>query len=160
MTVNHRTAIVSAANWASGNRRSIGYSENLTIRADFLHFPHFHLPFSTDCSGFCSWCYWTVGAPDPNGHAYHYIGDTESIAAWGHQITLAQTEPGDFCILGLELPLDDQHMVILVNKSNPANPTVVSLGDSQGPITIPLNDDVRSKRFFRVNTETPDPIDQ
>lgn len=152
--VEHRTQIVAAARWGVQHTNDIHYTQD-PRRHDFLHEPKHHLPMFTDCSGFCIWTYWVVGAPDPNSTNYKYVGDTETIAAAGKEIPISKVRPGDFCILGLDRALAFQHMVVVDDVSNLADLIVISHGSEQGPLTEHLNRDNRSKRFFQYKTTTP-----
>lgn len=152
MLVEHRTQIVAAAHWGAAHEPLIHYTQDYR-RDDFLHLPQHQLPMWTDCSGFVSWCYWITGAPNPGGNDWSVIGDTVALAKHAHgEVGLPKVRPGDLCILGLEGPHSNHHVVIVADVTNPRDPIVISHGSEGGPRVLPLSYDRRSHRFFQYVT--------
>lgn len=129
-----RSALVKWAEWGVANTASIHYSES-TVRDDFLHTQRGHLPMTTDCSGFVTFCYWAANLPDPSGLDYQYVGFTgtllENAYKHGRVLTdLSQARPGDPIVIG---PGTGWHAVICVESA--ADPVVVSHGSEPGPLS-------------------------
>lgn len=116
-----RRAIVAYATWGYNNRGDIGYSEYRPMdHLDDLE----HLPESEDCSTFATKAYKFGGAPDPNGLGYDGAGNTSTLRAHGHIVTVADAKPGD-----LPQYQGPDHTNVYVGGGR-----VISLGSSIGPL--------------------------
>lgn len=137
-----RQAITNWALWGARHEPVIDYTQS-TSRDDFLHEPRGHLPMTTDCSGFVTFCYWASGAPDPSGLAYRWVGFTgtllENAYRHGRVLTdLSLARPGDPIVVG---PGTGWHTFIVVQAGT--DPLVVSHGDESGPKTYSESVDPR-----------------
>lgn len=153
MIVDLTDGIVDAGQWGADHEPQIGYSQWWNFRTAWLKRPKWQLPMKADCSAFVSWCHWVVDAPNPGGGDWSKIQDTEGLAANGTEIFhRSELRRANLCILGLDGPHPKQHVVMIVDVSNYLNPLVVSHGREAGPVIQRLNNDPRSKRFFRYDT--------
>lgn len=109
-----------------------------------------------DCSSFVTGCYRHANClHDPNKSGWRW-GDTETLAAGGLRIPRWRAKQADLVILGLELPLAEQHAVVIVAAEQ--DPFVVSHGEQGNPALIRLSEDPRSKAFFRYVTASYRPV--
>lgn len=145
-----RTALANWAKWGVAHNAQIHYTES-TARDDYLHGAKGHLPLSTDCSGFVTYCYWAAGLPDPSGLDYRYLGFTGTLLsnAYKHgRVTtdLAAARPGDPIVIG---PGTGWHATICVEAG--ADPIVVSHGSEPGPLSEHQSYDRRApKRVCQI----------
>ena len=121
-----RAAIVKAAEWGIAHAGAIHYTETVE-RSEWLHAKPYHLPISTDCSGFATMCYWLAGAPDPNGLHYAEVGYTGTMLEHGLEVSLPL--PGDLIVYGL---YPGHHVVIFLDVWHGAW-RVASHGNEAGP---------------------------
>jgi hypothetical protein len=133
-TTAARAALVKWAKWGVTHNAQIHYTEG-PARDDYLQGPKGHLPISTDCSGWVTYCYWASGLPDPSGLSYRYLGYTGTLLANASKhgrITsdLSQARPGDPIVIG---PGTGWHVTICVESG--ADPIVVSHGSEPGPLS-------------------------
>lgn len=125
-----RELIVAAAMLGYHNRATIHYSQDMALRMQGVlqrikppRFPNF-----ADCSAFATWCYYTAGAPDPNGRKYDGFGYTGTLFPNGTHVVTPQ--PGDLVFYGGgAVP---EHVTIAVG-----NGLVVSHGSEPGPLLLP-----------------------
>lgn len=131
---SHRAALVKWAKWGVAHNPEIHYTEG-PARDDYLHGAKGHLPLSTDCSGFVTYCYWAAGLPDPSGLHYAYLGYTGTLLANAYKhgkvlTNLALARPGDLIVIG---PGTGWHTTICIESG--ADPIVVSHGSEPGPLS-------------------------
>jgi len=143
------------------NDASIHYTQDLSARQQSLARWKGHMtPLSTDCSGSLTDIFFSVGAPDPSGNGYRYVGNTASLYANAEHLPMADLWPGDFiiCFKGTET----EHVYIVVDRmlegrdyklfshgqeSTPAYENLSdvkaywnSIGHMQGCRTLPMSD--------------------
>lgn len=145
-----RSALVKWARWGINHNAEIHYTEGPT-RDDYLHGARGHLPISTDCSGFVTYCYWASGLPDPSGLGYRYLGYTGTLLAnaykHGRVLTnLALARPGDLIVIG---PGTGWHVTICIEAG--ADPIVATHGSEPGPLSEHQSYDRRTpKRVCQI----------
>jgi NlpC/P60 family/Putative peptidoglycan binding domain len=134
-TSTRRQAIVKAAIYASQRRYEIHYTQGaarmqgVRERIRLPRVPHYE-----DCSSFCTWLYWLVGAPDPNGLGYSGYGYTGTQIQHGRRISASSIRPGDLVFYGgwtrWSAPT---HVAVYVG-----NGKVVSHGSEAGPLVASM----------------------
>jgi peptidoglycan hydrolase-like protein with peptidoglycan-binding domain len=127
-----RQAMVSNSNWGVANHANINYAEIRPIP----RIPQFHLPFTTDCSGFATIMAQWSGAPDPNGLNYNGNGYTGTMLGHLPHIPRQQSQPGDLVVFGAAPGV---HVVVLVQAGSAADPLVVSHGQQGDPRRVALS---------------------
>jgi hypothetical protein len=129
-----RKRLVGWCLWGVENSPEIHYEQTRPI--PLSHLPG-TLPLTTDCSGsttlFARWSQ----APDPNGSDYDGSGSTMRMLAHLRRITAAHAVPGDLVVF--DGPIEDQHVVVLLENGSEDDPLVASHGSEQGPLTARLS---------------------
>lgn len=126
-----RQEMVNNCNWGVANNAQIHYPPgDLNARPMPINIPKYHLPFTTDCSGFVTLMAKWSGAPDPNGMGYDGYGYTGSLLQHLPHITKAECLPGDLVVFG---PAPGDHVVVLIQAGTVADPLVVSQGTEADP---------------------------
>jgi hypothetical protein len=123
----HRAAVVRAAQWGITHASSIHYSEGAD-RGDWLHEAPYHLPQSTDCSGFATECYWLAGVIDALGLGSYEVGYTGTMLE--HGVEVDEPLPGDLIVYGA---FPGHHVTIYMETWHGAW-KVASHGDEHGPV--------------------------
>jgi hypothetical protein len=120
---NPAEAAVRQALWGAANRWSIRYAEIRPM--PLVRFKAHALPFTTDCSGFYTCCYYAAGLPDPNGRGYDGQGYTGTMLQHGKVVS--EPEPGDACFY--YHPISHVAMYIgngkVVSHGSPSNPVAI-----------------------------------
>ncbi len=128
-----RQRLVGWCLWGVENSAEIHYEQSRPIPVS--HLPG-TLPLTTDCSGsttlFARW----AQAPDPNGLDYDGSGSTMTMLAHMRRIKAAQAVPGDLIVF--DGPIDEQHVVVLLENGSEEDPLVASHGSERGPLTARL----------------------
>lgn len=104
---NERHALITWANWGVTNHAHINYEE---VRPIPVNFPHGHLPFTTDCSGFVTLMAKWAGCPDPNGLGYDGQGFTGTLLSHCKEVAALDAKPADLIVYG---PGEGSHVVII-----------------------------------------------
>jgi hypothetical protein len=132
-----RGKIVASANWGVVHRAQIHFSAG-GQRLAFLTKKPYTLPLYFDSSAFVTWCYWTAGAPNPNGTAYSLANAAYSGTLLAHMKHIARRQvlAGDVVIFGA---YPGFHVTIVVRAG--ADPLLVSMGDEAGPVQIPFSEE-------------------
>jgi peptidoglycan hydrolase-like protein with peptidoglycan-binding domain len=126
-----RQEMVNNCNWGVTNNAQIHYPPgDLNARPMPIDIPKYHLPFTTDCSGFVTIMAKWSGAPDPNGLGYNGYGYTGDLLQHLPHITKAESLPGDLVVFG---PGTGEHVVVLIQDGTVADPLVVSQGTEADP---------------------------
>jgi hypothetical protein len=121
--MQYRQGMVDACDWAIEHRGGIYYGQARPIP---VNLPKFHLPFTTDCSGFVTLMASWSGNPDPNGNSFDGQGYTGTMLDHLPHIPLRETWRGDLAVSGA---YPGVHVVaLLVGGSRESNPPVVSQG--------------------------------
>lgn len=129
-----RKRLVGWCLWGVENTAEIHYKQTRPI--PLSHLPG-TLPLTTDCSGSTTlFARWAL-APDPNGSDYDGSGSTMRMLAHLRRITAAHAVPGDLVVF--DGPVEDQHVVVLLEKGSEDDPLVASHGSEQGPLTARLS---------------------
>lgn len=132
-----RQEMVSNCNWGVAHNADIHYPpHDLDARPMPINIPKYHLPFTTDCSGFVTIMAKWSGAPDPNGLGYNGQGYTGTLLQHLPHITKQESLPGDLVVFG---PPPGDHVVALVEPGTVADPLVVSHGQESDPCRVPLS---------------------
>ncbi len=133
--MEHRQSMVDDCKWAIKNRSEISYAQTRPMP---INLAEFHLPFTTDCSGFVTLMAKWSGNPDPNGNHFNGQGYTGTILRHLPHIPLSQTWRGDLAVFGA---YPGVHVVaLLAGGSNKSNPPVASHGGASGPGLFSLSD--------------------
>ena len=137
--------IVSKARWGVTNQPLFQYDE---VRPFPLSLA---APLIDDCSATFTLWYYLAGAPDPNGPQFNYngYGNTDSLAANGREVTLAELKPADGVIYYNSAGAT-AHVALVVEVG--ADPLTVSHGWSGEPAYVRVSQDGRPHRFFRFDT--------
>jgi hypothetical protein len=138
-TAQIRQNMVSYCNWAVSNRARISYAEIRPIP----RIPRYHLPFTTDCSGFATIMAQWSGADDPNGNGYNGDGYTGTMLGHLQHISKQQSLPGDLVVFG---PAPGAHVVVLVQAGSAGDPQVVSHGQPGDPRRLALSVEIAAHR--------------
>jgi peptidoglycan hydrolase-like protein with peptidoglycan-binding domain len=132
-----RQEMVTNCNWGVAHNADIHYPpHDLNARPIPINIPKYHLPFTTDCSGFVTIMAKWSGAPDPNGLGYDGQGYTGTLLQHLPHITKQDSLPGDLVVFG---PPPGDHVVVLVEPGTVADPQVVSHGGESDPSRSPLS---------------------
>jgi len=123
-----RDEIVKVGHWGVKETERIHYGQ---IRPIPVHLPPFHLPLTTDCSGWIDLCFMWGGARDPLGMDYSGFGSTYNLIKHGWHVELDAALPGDVIVYG---PTPGHHAVLVIEKG--VDPTVISHGQEKGPIVL------------------------
>jgi peptidoglycan hydrolase-like protein with peptidoglycan-binding domain len=123
-----RVAITHAIVVVAAHARQVGgdtltYSQSFT-RNNLPTYPG--VPPATDCSGYVTWVYKSVGLPDPSGWSFHPAGWTGSISQHGLVVSAVHPHIGDLAFYGGGFPFG--HVAIVVH----VDPTLVSSHGSTG----------------------------
>jgi hypothetical protein len=149
-------AMLAWAAWFVAHHDRFTYSEGAN-RLYQLNQPA-ALEITTDCSGSCKLlCRWSNLLHDPFDINWAPDGDTESFYNDNPSITEAQARAGDFVVMDAHLPLEFQHMVMLMEQDG-TDWWVMSDGRQGAPERVRLSQDTRTKSFVRINTDTYRPI--
>ena len=133
--MGYRQTMVECCTCAVKNRTEITYAE---VRPIPVNLPKFHLPFTTDCSGFVTMMAKWSGNPDPNGNDFDGQGYTGTMMSHLPHIALHQTLRGDLVVFGAYPGL---HVVALLDGGNhDSNPPVASHGGPGDPNRFLLSD--------------------
>jgi hypothetical protein len=127
-----RARITRWGRYYAAHEPLVGYTQG-EDRDDFLHYPHGHLPQSTDCSGMVTETTWDGGGPDPSGLGYRYVGFTGTILSFAYKhgrvfTDLSLARPGDPIVIG---PGTGWHAVLVLEAGH--DPLVLSHGNFEGP---------------------------
>lgn len=96
-----RSRIVKAAVYASSKRGYIHYTQSsLRMEGVRRRIKPPAVPSWEDCSSFCTWLYWLVGGPDPNGLGFPGYGYTGTMINHGRRISMSSVKPGDLVFYG------------------------------------------------------------
>lgn len=102
--------------------------------------------FKFDCSASITWLYWCAGLRDPTGNRFSGSDTyTGSLLYHGRRKPATKVRAGDVCILGAELPTDEQHAIMALEIG--PNPLCFSHGEQGDPHIIRASDDSRSKTW-------------
>ena len=136
---NKRERVVGWARWANQHSGSFHYSQ--TDRVRWISEPKGHLPITTDCSGFMTWCYWMAGCMDVLGLGAT-IGFTGTTLQNAKEVTynIFAAEPGDPIVIG---PGTGDHEVVTLEAG--PDPLVASHGH-EGVQIIRLSVDPRTPK--------------
>jgi hypothetical protein len=118
-----RRKIVAAARWGIANEPRIHYGEVRPIPLGTT------LPLTTDCSGFVTICFYSAGAPDPNGLGYTGLGYTGTML--DHLDETDEPKRGDVVVWGA---YPGRHCAIALEAAD--DPLLASHGKERGPIAI------------------------
>jgi hypothetical protein len=133
--MEYRQAMVDDCNWAIEHRAEIHYAE---VRPIPLNVLKFHVPFTTDCSGFVTLMAKWSGNPDPNGNAFDGEGYTGTMLSHLPHIPLRETWRGDLAVFGAYPGL---HVVVLLTGGcRQSDPPVASHGGAGDPNRYLLSD--------------------
>lgn len=135
------TAIIRVTAHAWLERTSMAYSESAS-RGNLPNYPG--VPRATDCSGYVTWVFHSVGLPDPSGLNFNPVGWTGTIGKHGVVVPAMDARIGDLALYGGGYPFG--HVAIVVH----IHPTLVSSHGTPGihvePLTYrPLS---QLRRFF------------
>lgn len=135
------TAIIRVTAHAWIERGIMNYSESAS-RGVLPRYPG--VPRNTDCSGYVTWVYHSVGLPDPNGLNYNPVGWTGTLGRHGVVVPAMDARIGDLALYGGGYPFG--HTAIVVH----IHPTLVSSHGSPGIGVLPINYRPLSqlRRFF------------
>jgi hypothetical protein len=135
--MQHRQWMVDNCNWAIEHRGEIHYAE---VRPIPVHLPKFHLPFTTDCSGFVTLMAKWSGNPDPNGNGFNGQGFTGTLLDHLPHIPFQETWRGDLAVFGAHPGV---HVVVLLEGGcRDSNPPVASHGEEGDPRRYFLSDEI------------------
>ncbi len=115
VAITHAIVVVTAHAWL--HRMSMAYSEG-SSRGDLPSYPG--IPPATDCSGYVTWVFHSVGLPDPNGLGYSPVGWTGTMGNRGTVVSATNARIGDLAFYGGGYPFG--HVAIVVHL----HPTLVS----------------------------------
>lgn len=134
------TTVTQHAQNVGGN--TLTYSQSASTRSILPKYPG--IPPATDCSGYVTWVYQSVGLPDPSGWSFHPAGWTGSISLHGLVVSAYTARIGDLVFYGGGRPFG--HVAIVTRL----HPTRVSTHGHTGiqlePITYRPVSQVR--RYF------------
>lgn len=136
-----RDEVVDNALWGVENEPDIHYTQG-AARFAALNDPRM-LPLNTDCSAFFTLCCKWAEVPDPNGYNYNGLGFTGTLLNNMDEIPLEEAKLGDAIVYG---PGTGDHVVMVINTMNKADPLVVSHGQERGPVKVRHSVEVRSHR--------------
>ena len=139
-----RSVIVATAMLGYRQRATIHYTQgSLRMEGVRRHVKPPDVPHYEDCSSFVTWLYWVAAAPDPNGRGYDGYGYTGTQILNGHQVGLAQLEPGDLVFYGTRAV--PSHVAVYVGGGK-----VVSHGSELGPLLVDrrYRSDIHSMRSY------------
>jgi hypothetical protein len=139
---NPRKSLVLMAYWAKGHKAFWDYDQERPVK--YVRLPRFKF----DCSGAICWLYWCAGLRDPSGNNFGG-GDTYTMTLLKHnrRINPREVRAGDICILGAELPVDEQHAMMALEPA--PNPLCFSHGSQGDPTFVRVDIDGRSKTWVR-----------
>lgn len=120
--------VVTAHAWTE--RGSMAYSQSGT-RQNLPSYPG--VPSATDCSGYVTWVFHSVGLSDPNGFNFRPVGWTGTLGQHGVVVAATKARIGDLALYGGGYPFG--HVAIVVH----VHPTLVSSHGSPGIHVEPLN---------------------
>lgn len=154
-----RQEMVNNCNWGVANNAQIHYPpHDLNARPMPINIPRYHLPFTTDCSGFVTIMAKWSGAPDPNGLGYDGQGYTGTLLEHLPHIAKAESLPGDLVVMG---PGTGEHVVVLIQAGTVADPLVVSHGQESDPCRVALSVETAGHAppvtFLRLQASGPPP---
>lgn len=128
VAITHAIVVVTAhARLVGGN--TLTYSQS-SSRNNLPSYPG--VPPATDCSGYVTWVYQSVGLPDPSGWAFHPAGWTGSLAQHGVVVSAAYARIGDLVFYGGGFPFG--HVAIVYHL----HPTMVSSHGEAGIHLLPI----------------------
>jgi cell wall-associated NlpC family hydrolase len=124
-----RKEMVRVAMYAVAREPYIHYSQARPM-VDMAPPPNY--PSVMDCSGFATWVYKSVGAPDPNGYSPEYPGwgYTGTQIAHGRKVEPKDLKPGDLVFYGRG---SVTHVAIYIGDGK-----VASHGSEGGPMVLPM----------------------
>jgi len=129
-----RQQMVDNCNWAIAHRSEIFYAQ---VRPIPVTLSKFHLPLTTDCSGFVTLMAKWSGNPDPNGNNFNGQGWTGTMLSHLPHIPLSKTWRGDLAVFGAYPGL---HVVTLLQGGcHDSDPAVASHGGQCDPYRYPLS---------------------
>lgn len=128
VTSRRYVAITNAIVTVAAHARQVGgetltYSQSAS-RNNLPKYPG--VPPATDCSGYVTWVYQSVGLPDPSGWGFHPVGWTGSLSLHGTVVSATHPHLGDLAYYGGGPPFG--HVAIVVHL----HPTLVSSHGSTG----------------------------
>lgn len=111
---------------------TLAYSESSSTRGILSKYPG--LPPATDCAGYVTWVYKSIGLPDPNDHGYNFnpVGWTGTLGDRGTVVSATNARIGDLAYYGGGYPFG--HVAIVVHL----HPTLVSSHGERGIHILPL----------------------
>ncbi|KPI14958.1 hypothetical protein OK074_8545 [Actinobacteria bacterium OK074] len=134
-----RQEMVNNCLWGVQHDPDIHYSQTRPMP---INVAKYHLPLSTDCSGFATIMAKWSGAGDPNGSGFNGYGYTGTMLDHCEHISAAATLPGDLVVFGAH---PGTHVVVLLESAAKGlGAMCVSHGQEADPIRVPLSDEVSS----------------
>jgi hypothetical protein len=127
-----RAVIADQARWCVANQPLFEYLESRPFPL-FRPTPERHI--ANDCSATIALCYWLAGAHDPMGYNYEGWGNTDTLAAKGEPISIAEALPGDVVIYGPTWATVHGAMIV---EPSPTNPLTMSHGEPDQPALVRL----------------------
>lgn len=130
-------AVTRAIITVTTHARAVGgstlrYSQSASTRGILSAYPG--LPPATDCAGYVTWVYKSVGLPDPNDHGYNFnpVGWTGTLGDRGVAVSATSARIGDLAFYGGGYPYG--HVAIVIH----VNPVEVSSHGGPGVLIHPL----------------------
>lgn len=111
--------------YAYSNREYMHYTQDSRRMTDMAPPPN--VPNDTDCSGFSTWIYKSVGLPDPNGMGYNGYGYTGTQIENGHAVPLSALKVLDLIFYGSPVG----HVAVYIGGGR-----VCSFGSEPGPYIL------------------------